>query len=90
MLSYIEQYEQKNDREALFVYALDKIVPVLNCYMDGGRIWKDVSLTHITVTLEKIREHKDEKIRQSPELYEFWLQFIELLEANKKDLFLEE
>lgn len=90
MLSYIEQYEQKNDREALFVYALDKIIPVLNCYMDGGRIWKDVSLTHITVTLEKLREHKDDKIRRSPELYEFWLQLIEVLEANKKDLFLQE
>ena len=90
MISYIEQYEQKNDREALFVYALDKIVPVLNCYMDGGRIWKDVSLTHITVTLEKLREHKDEKIQKSPELYAFWLEFIEILEANKKDLFLEE
>lgn len=88
MLSYIEQYEQKNDPEALFVYSLDKIIPVLNCYMDDGRIWKDVSLTHIAVTLDKIRENKDEKIRKSPELYEFWLQFVEVLKANQKDLFL--
>lgn len=90
MVESIEQYEQKEDKEALFVYALDKIVPVLNIYMDKGRIWKEVHLTEIVVTIGKLREHKDEKIRQSPELYGFWLQLIEILETNKADLFLPE
>lgn len=89
MLLYLDQYEHRIDPESNFVYALDKIIPVLNCYMDKGRIWKDVDITHIVVTLDKIRESKDTKIQKSPELYEFWLQFIEVLEANKKDLFLE-
>lgn len=90
MLQSIEQYEEKKDKESLFVYALDKIVPVLNIYMDKGRIWKEIHLTEIVVTIEQLRKHKDEKIRTSPELYEFWLQLIEILELNKKDLFLPE
>lgn len=88
MIGNIERYEQKQDRESLFVYALDKIIPALNIYMDDGRTWKDIALTQIPVTLEKLREHKDKKIGKSPELYELWLQFIEVLEMNKKDLFL--
>jgi len=87
---YIEQYEQRNDQEALFVYALDKIIPVLNIYMDNGRTWKDVEFTKIIVTLEKIRENKDDKIRKFPELYTLWTQFVEILEENEQDLFLPE
>ncbi len=90
MLVMMEKYEHKNDRESLFVYALDKILPVMNIYLDNGRTWKDVDLTQIVVTLEKLREHKDEKIRKSPELYELWMSLVEILEKNKQDLFLTE
>lgn len=60
---FIEQYEHRNDRESLFVYALDKIIPVLHIYTDDGRTWKDVELTEIVITIEKLREMKDEKIK---------------------------
>lgn len=90
MVGYIEQYEHKNDPEANFIYALDKIIPVLNIYMDNGRAWKDLNLSQVHITIESLRAHKDEKIQKSPELYTFWLQFIEILETNRKDLFLPE
>lgn len=90
MVVNIERYEQKQDKESLFVYALDKILPALNIYMDDGRTWKDLNLTQIPVTIKKLREHKDEKIKKSPELYKFWIQLIEVLELNRKDLFLPE
>ncbi|MEI6887489.1 MAG: HD domain-containing protein, partial [bacterium] len=36
----ITKYEEKSDPESRFVYALDKIIPVLNIYLDEGRSWK--------------------------------------------------
>ena len=57
--------------------------------MDGGRIWKDVGLTQIVLTIEKLRADKDSKIKKSPRLYEFWLQLIAILEADRNNLFLE-
>lgn len=89
LINLIEQYECRQDAEALFVYALDKIIPVLKIYMDDGRLWKDIKLTEIVITLEKLREHKDEKIKLSPVLYDLWIQFITILETRRSELFLE-
>lgn len=77
----IQDYENKADKEAKFIYALDKVIPVLNIYLDNGRSWK-----RDEVTLEMIRR-KDEKIAESPELFEMWMEFVKLLEDNKKRLF---
>lgn len=89
MLRLMERYEHKYDKESLFVYALDKIIPVINMYLDDGRTWKDIELTKIVVTIEKLREAKDEKIRKSPELARFWTEFIAILESRRSELFLE-
>src|SRR3989344_1062689 len=35
--SIMEKYEKREDKESKFVYALDKIEPVLNIYLDKGR-----------------------------------------------------
>lgn len=78
----IEAYEEKKDKEARFIYALDKMIPVLNIYLDHGRSWK-----RDKVTLEMIRK-KDEKIAESPELINAWMEFTKLLEEGKKDLFI--
>lgn len=89
MIGHMEQYEKRKDKESIFVYALDKIIPVISIYMDNGRSWKELEIAKVVITIEKLRAIKDPKIEKSPELYGFWLQFIEVLEANRKDLFLE-
>ncbi len=35
LLRLMERYEHKSDKESLFVYALDKIIPVMNMYLDN-------------------------------------------------------
>ncbi|MFM2339454.1 MAG: hypothetical protein RLZZ360_90 [Candidatus Parcubacteria bacterium] len=35
------QYEQKIDAESKFVYALDKLLPGLNIYLDSGKAWAE-------------------------------------------------
>jgi len=77
----IQDYESKKDKEAVFIYALDKIIPVLNIYLDGGKSWK-----RDTVTYEMIRT-KDEKVATSKELTILWKEFVTLLEEKKSKLF---
>lgn len=80
----IDDYENLVDEEAKFVYALDKMIPVLNIYLDDGRSWR-----RDEVTLEMIRT-KDEKIAVSPELVDIWKQVTELLDNEKERLFTEQ
>lgn len=53
----IEQYEKREDDESKFIYALDKIDPVLSIYLDGGRTWKKNK-----VTLEMLISMKKPKV----------------------------
>jgi putative hydrolase of HD superfamily len=57
MLSLIDEYEARDTPESKFVYALDKLVPILNNILDDGRNWKK---EHITI--EQIIAAKEKKI----------------------------
>lgn len=74
----IEQYEKRADQEAKFIYALDKILPVINIYMDEGKSWQ-----RDKVTYEMVRT-KDEKIIVSSKALDIWQEVINLLEQNKE------
>ncbi len=78
----IEQYEKRSDKECRFVYALDKIQPILNIYIDGGRTWKEMG-----VTLQMIIEHKKNKVKLSPEINLCFKEIVTLLEKEEKQLF---
>jgi len=82
MHTLIEKYEKREDRESRFVYALDKIQPVLNIYTDGGRTWK----VH-KVGLQMLIDHKKDKVIVSPEVKKYFEDLIELLKKEEKDLF---
>lgn len=77
----IHDYEKKSDKEARFVYAFDKMIPVLNIYLDMGRSWK-----RDKVTSEMIRR-KDEKIVINDDVMKIWLDFMKLVEKEKFELF---
>lgn len=74
----IEEYEQRTSPEAKFIYALDKILPVINIYLDQGRSWKRDSVSY-----EMIRT-KDTKIAVSPEATLIWQEIINLLERDQQ------
>lgn len=77
----IEGYEHREDKEAKFVYALDKILPIFNIYLDGGRSWQEKG-----VSLEMIIDYKKEKVAQVPELVEFFDDVLSLLKDEQKNL----
>ncbi len=65
------------DEEARFIYALDKIIPAINVYLDSGRSWQ-----RDNVFYEMLRT-KDEKVAISKEAAAIWEAFIEILDQNK-------
>lgn len=81
MLTIIKQYEERADDEAKFVYALDKVLPMLNVYIDNGRSWKRDS-----ATLDIVRE-LTERTAISPDIYPYWQELQKLLEEKEGGLF---
>lgn len=80
MLKTIHAYEQKKDAESRFVYALDKIMPIMLIFINDGYSWKKAG-----VTLEMLYEAKHEKIQQSPEILPYFEELYELL-LSRPDL----
>ncbi|MDQ3018304.1 MAG: HD domain-containing protein [bacterium] len=81
MTNTIEQYEQRLDEESKFVYALDKIIPPLNMYLDGGRTWQRHS-----ITLDQIIENKTPKVAVHPEIQKYFEQIVALLKSEQDQL----
>ncbi|TSC55034.1 MAG: metal dependent phosphohydrolase [Parcubacteria group bacterium LiPW_30] len=82
MHTLIEKYEKREDKESRFVYALDKIQPMVNIYTDNGRSWKVNK-----VKLQMLVDHKKDKVVVSPEVKKYFEDLIELLKKEEKDLF---
>jgi putative hydrolase of HD superfamily len=78
----IERYERREDKESRFIYALDKIEPMLAIYDDGGRSWQTDG-----VTLAMLIEHKKDKVAVSPEVEGYFNELIELMRKEEKYLF---
>lgn len=78
----IQGYVIKKDLESRFVYALDKIEPLVKLYLDGGRTWKEKG-----VTLEMIYENKKDKVTLSPEVKRYFDEFMVLLRQKEASIF---
>lgn len=73
----IRGFEERRDEEARLVYALDKLLPVMNIYLDGGRTWRRNHLT-----FKKLTELKDPTIALSPDVNSYWIALRDLLEVH--------
>jgi putative hydrolase of HD superfamily len=82
MVDCIHAYENKVDKESKFVYALDKLLPVLSIYLDEGHSWKVDK-----IPLEMIIESKTNKIALSPEIKVYFDELIEILKKEESNLF---
>lgn len=81
----IQEYEAKQTPESVFVYALDKIIPVLTIYLaskEQESYWKKHK-----VHFEMLAENKNAKIKLSPEAMKLWEEVHAFLETQKDDLF---
>lgn len=81
MHQLIAEYEQKESKEAKFVYALDKLIPMLNNYLDNGRNWKREN-----IQLDQIINAKTGKINKDPTVNKYYEETIKLIKS-KPELF---
>ena len=82
---FIEKYENQVDEESVFVYALDKFVPVLTIYLASKNkksFWQEHEISY-----EKLVEMKDTKIALSPVVNTLWQEFKNILKKEEKALF---
>jgi putative hydrolase of HD superfamily len=77
----IDEYGKKKDKEAKFVYALDKLHPVMCIYLDSGRSWRRNG-----VTFEMVKG-KGEKIAENDDVMEVWEELLGLIAKEKEVLF---
>lgn len=77
MTDCMERYEQRDSPEAKFVYALDKVMPMIVNLLQGGRVWQEHN-----VTLDELREVKDTKVALSPEIEPYYHQLLDMLETR--------
>jgi putative hydrolase of HD superfamily len=80
----IEKYEERKDKESKFIYALDKLIPPIQIYLEGGKLWKEKQMS-----LNDVIEIKKGKIDSSPVINEYWLEILQELIRNEKKLFSE-
>ncbi|MDB5244205.1 MAG: metal dependent phosphohydrolase, putative hydrolase of superfamily [Parcubacteria group bacterium] len=78
----IKRYEKREDPESIFIYALDKIDPVLAIYTDGGRTWKKDN-----VSLDMLVTMKAPRVAVDKTISVIFEQLVTRLKAEHGDLF---
>ncbi|PSO45477.1 MAG: hypothetical protein BRC25_02210 [Parcubacteria group bacterium SW_6_46_9] len=78
----IENYENQADEEAKFVYAVDKLISMINVYQDNGR-----SLRKDNVSLETVKRLKSGEFEGVPEVKKLYEDLIEVFAEEKDRLF---
>lgn len=78
----IADYEQRVDEESKFVYALDKILPSINIYIDKGRLWKIQNIKRL-----ELMKYKQPKVALSPIISQYNLRLEERLHTHKAKYF---
>jgi putative hydrolase of HD superfamily len=81
LLKLIHEYEKKEDPESEFVYTLDKILPVMNIYLDEGRSWRKHK-----IKFDMLVEVKN-KVVINKDVQKVWEGLVGLVEKRKTELF---
>lgn len=81
MMELIDEYEARQTPESKFIYALDKLLPIVNNYLDNGRNWK-----HNAVSLKQLVAAKQHKVAGDDTIKYFYDQLITILK-KRPDLF---
>jgi len=78
----IEVYENQGDDEAVFVRALDKVMPLIAIYLQDGRTWKEAEVSYT-----QILENKRKSTALSPEVLALAENIMALVDKDRKRYF---
>jgi len=82
LIKVIKDYESKKDDESKFIYALDKIIPPLQIYLEDGKLWHEKN-----VSFKNLIENKSDKIALSKIVSKYWKELSKELSKKRKRLF---
>ncbi len=82
LIEIIHKYETHADAESKFIYALDKVAPIFNIYMAGGRQWHESG-----ITLAELLDYKTSKVAVSPEVTRIYEELVTELRRREGELF---
>ena len=83
LLEVIHAYEEREDAESRFVYAIDKFIDPLNCSMETTRaLCKEHGISYTVV-----RAYKDPKIAKSEHVIPYWESLLQKIEPDRERLF---
>ena len=85
MIDSIHEYENKASEEAKFVYALDKLMPVLVNILSKGGAWRKNK-----VTIEHLIAEKERKIPKDSPIYPYCQELLALLRKTPHYFYQEE
>lgn len=74
LIETIEEYEKRATDEDNFVYALDKLMPIIISVLGGGRDFQDYN-----VSLERLHANKRDKVAVSPEIDAYYYELLDVL-----------
>lgn len=73
----ITEYEKKENKEAKFIYSLDKVEPLLSIYLDEGVTWRRHKITY-----EMITTGKAPKVAVDPVVNEIFEELVKRFKEN--------
>jgi len=77
MHNLISEYEKHETPEGKFVYALDKLMPIINNYLYEGKVWRKEGRT-----LAHMKKIKEGKIEPSPIVEGYYQELVKILEQR--------
>ncbi len=78
----IHAYETKSDDESIFIYEIDKLLPALNIYLDGGYGWRKLD-----IVLSDVQEEKRTKVKSTKQLVSLLEEALARFEQEEEHLF---
>lgn len=81
MIKTIQNYENRIDPESEFIYTLDKILPVMNIYLDKGRSWREHK-----IRFDMLIENK-KKVVINQDVNDIWEELVKVVEKDKGVMF---
>jgi 5'-deoxynucleotidase YfbR-like HD superfamily hydrolase len=73
----LAEYQERKTPEAKFVYALDKLIPIINIYLYKGRSWRKQGIDY-----PEVLRNKSGKMEISPEIDKYYKSLLKLLKAR--------
>lgn len=79
----VREYDRQADPESQFVYALDKLMPMVMIYLEGGTSWREMA-----VSRDELLINKTKKTAACPPVQQLWLA-LEVLIRERPELFIQ-